>query len=86
MRLSYEQATDKNDKPYFKFKTTDGKRFNLFSARDAKLIEAAKSAADKSLPVTVQFTRDGKWLELTAIEPAGNPEEPQEFTTDDIPF
>ena len=86
VRLSYEQATDKNAKPYFKFKTTDGKRLNLFSARDAKLIEAAKSAADKSLPVTLEFTRDGKWLELVGIEPAGNPDDIQEFSPNDIPF
>ena len=86
VRLSYEQATGKNNKPYFRFKTTDGRRFNLFGDRDAKLLEAAKSAADKSLPVDLEFKQDGKWLELIAIEPAGNPEETQEFTTDEIPF
>ena len=84
VRLSYEQATGKNGKPYFRFKTTDGRRFNLFS--NSPFIEAAKSAADASLPVNLEFKQDGKWLELIAIEPAGNPEHPQEFTTDEIPF
>ena len=58
--------------------------FNLFS--NSPFIEAAKSAADASLPVNLEFKQDGKWLELIAIEPAGNPEQPQEFTTDEIPF
>ena len=86
VRLSYEQATGKNGKPYFRFKTTDGRRFNLFGDRDAKLLEAAKSAADASLPVDLEFKQDGKWLELTSVEPAGNPDDIQEFSPNDIPF
>ena len=84
VRLSYEQATGKNGKPYFRFKTTDGRRFNLFS--NSTFIEAAKSAADASLPVNLEFKQDGKWLELVGIEPAGNPDDIQEFSPNDIPF
>ena len=84
VRLSYEQATGKNNKPYFRFKTTDGRRFNLFS--NSTFIEAAKSAADASLPVNLEFKQDGKWLELVGIEPAGNPDDIQEFSPNDIPF
>tara|TARA_Y100000588_G_scaffold346994_1_gene395401 strand:- start:976 stop:1728 length:753 start_codon:yes stop_codon:yes gene_type:complete len=83
VKLSYVTREGKRGE-FYRFTATDGRAFNLFS--NSPFIEAAKSAADASLPVNLEFKQDGKWLELVGIEPAGNPDDTQEFSPNDIPF